>query len=73
MSDTGGGFGSSGWQIAEHDSFEESVLQAGGHLEVDEGLAWVDEALNKNPPRFPTSAQRFRRPFREDQAANQGQ
>jgi hypothetical protein len=52
MSDTGGGFGSSGWQIVEADSFDESVLQAGGHREVDEGLAWVEEALNKNPRGF---------------------
>ena len=52
MSSTGGGFGSSGWQIVEADSFDESVLQAGGHPEVDEGLAWVDEALNKRPLGF---------------------
>src|SRR4051812_6356550 len=52
MSNTSGGFGSSGWQIVEHDSFEESVLRAGGHVEVDEGLAWVEEALNKNPRGF---------------------
>jgi hypothetical protein len=52
MTSTSGGFGSSGWQIEEHDSFDESVLQCGGHREVDEGLAWVDEALNKNPLGF---------------------
>jgi len=52
MSNTGGGFGSSGWNIEEADSFEESVIQCGGHRDIDEGLAWVDEALNKNPLGF---------------------
>ena len=52
MTDTGGDSGSNGWQIMEHDSFDESVLQCGGHKEIDEGLAWVDEALNKNPLGF---------------------
>ncbi len=52
MSATHGGFGPSGWQVVEHDSFDESVLQSGGHAEVDEGLAWVEHALNINPRVF---------------------
>lgn len=49
----GGGFGSSGWDIEEHDSFEESLLQCGGHLWIDEALAWLDFFLNRNPLAFP--------------------
>lgn len=48
-----GGFGSSGWDIEEADSFEESVLQCGGHLWMDEALTWLDLFLNKNPLAFP--------------------
>jgi hypothetical protein len=55
MSNTDGGFGSSsrGWDIREHDSYDESVLQAGGHVEIDEALAWLDMFLNRNPLAFP--------------------
>jgi mRNA-degrading endonuclease RelE of RelBE toxin-antitoxin system len=52
MNDTSGGSGYKGWQIVEHDSFDESVLQCGTHKEIDEALAFVDEALNINPLGF---------------------
>ena len=49
-----GGFGSSGWDIEEHDSYDESVLQCGGHVEIDDALAWLDLFLNRNPLAFPS-------------------
>ncbi|MEA3029119.1 MAG: hypothetical protein QOG13_444 [Sphingomonadales bacterium] len=55
MSSTDGGFRPSpfGWDIQEHDSYDESVLQCGGHVEIDEALMWLDLFLNRNPLAFP--------------------
>ena len=54
MSNTHGGFGSSGWQIQEHEqSYDDSVIQCGGHVEIDEGLLWLDAFLFRNPLAFP--------------------
>jgi hypothetical protein len=47
-----GGYASSGWNIEEHDTFDESVLQCGGYLWMDEALDWLDFFLNKNPLAF---------------------
>lgn len=52
MSNTAGAFGSSGWNIAESDSYDESVLQCGGHKEVDDAVGWVNFFLNRNPLGF---------------------
>lgn len=49
MTSMDGGYGSSGWNIEEHDSYDESVLQCGGYAEVDDAIAWLDVFLNRNP------------------------
>lgn len=48
-----GGFGSSGWNIVEHDSYDESVFECGGYPLVEDATAWVDFFLNRNPLKFP--------------------
>lgn len=52
MSDGVGGCASSGFQIVNEDSYEDAVLNCGGHQFVDEALCMVDEALNKYPLGF---------------------
>ena len=52
MASTSGGFGSSGWQILEHDSYDESVLHCGGHFEIEDAIGWLDLFLNRNPLGF---------------------
>ncbi len=52
MSVMAGVFGSNGYDIREEDSYEEAVLMCGGHESIDDALAVVDEALNRNPSGF---------------------
>lgn len=40
---------SNGYSICNADSYEDAILQCGGHEFVDEALSVVDEALNRNP------------------------
>lgn len=47
-----GDFGSSGYDIRNANSYEDAVLMCGGHEFVDDALAPVDEALNRNPLGF---------------------
>lgn len=47
-----GVFGSNGYGICNADSYEDAVLQCGGHEFVDDALSMVDEALNRNPHGF---------------------
>lgn len=53
MNNTAGSFGSSGWNIVESDSYDESVLQCGGYPAIEDAIAWVDFFLNRNPIAFP--------------------
>lgn len=45
----GGNFGSSGWNIVEEDSYDESVMACGGYPAVENATAWLDFFLNRNP------------------------
>jgi hypothetical protein len=49
MTSMAGGSRSSGWQIEEHDSYDEAVLRCGGHNEVDDAIGWLDLFLSRNP------------------------
>lgn len=52
MSDMAGTFGSNGYDICNAESYEDAVLQCGGHEFVDDALSMVDEALNRDPHGF---------------------
>ena len=53
MTTMGGGFGSSGWEIVESDSYDESVLCCGGYPLIEDAIAWIDFFLNRNPLAIP--------------------
>ena len=47
-----GASNSNGYSVCNADSYEEAILQCGGHEFVDDALCMVDEALNRNPLGF---------------------